>query len=73
MHDIFGVLEYGSIVASDNERGWVITYNGSCTFNVWRVFASGFDNIECFTRYEATASTARAIAAAWLDDLGGES
>jgi hypothetical protein len=73
MDDIFGVLEYGSIVGSDHDRGLVITYNGSCTFNVWRVDGYEFDNIDCFTRDNATASTARAIAAEWLDAcLGGE-
>jgi hypothetical protein len=73
MYDIFGVLEYGSIVAADADRGLVITYNGSCTFNVWLVDGYEFEPIECFTRDGATASTARAIAAEWLDAcLGGE-
>lgn len=34
MTDIWGVLEYGPIVAQDAELGFLVTINGSC-LNLW--------------------------------------
>jgi hypothetical protein len=44
--DIYEVLEYGSIVSSNEENRLIITYNGDATFNVFQESVDrGWQNI----------------------------
>lgn len=70
--DIYNVLEYGAIIASEPELEVLITWNGSSTFNWWnRVPATTAEwtNVDVLTRYDVTTlDMAERIAKEWINE-----
>jgi hypothetical protein len=56
MVDIYNILADKVIVAADSELGYIVTWNGSATFEVFaELVDSGkecFQAIDCFTLYD---------------------
>jgi hypothetical protein len=63
------VLDYGYIVAADNEIDALITWNGSAIFNFWISTVDGYKNTDVRTVYDVTnVNVAEKIAKAWLEN-----
>lgn len=52
--NVFDMLRYGSPVWSDEDRGAIVTWNGSATYNLWTTSDSAFYNVDCFSNDTAT-------------------
>ncbi|MGL4808374.1 MAG: hypothetical protein ACRC4O_06500 [Giesbergeria sp.] len=64
---VFDALRGGAIIAGDDDLHVVVTWNGSCTFNLW--LADTWVNVDCRTREVSTYGEARAHARQWLSEL----
>ncbi|MGL4808106.1 MAG: hypothetical protein ACRC4O_05100 [Giesbergeria sp.] len=64
---VFDALLHGAILAGDYDLHVVVTWNGSCGFNLWT--ADTWVNVGCRTREAATYGEARAHARQWLSEL----
>ena len=63
------VLDYGYIVAADNEIDAFITWNGHAIFNFWIATVDGYKNTDIKTIYDVTGvNNAEQIAKAWLEN-----
>jgi hypothetical protein len=69
--DIFDVLDYGHIVAFDEDRQILITYNGSATYNAWQQTETGaFHNFDVRTVYVTdTFDEARKEGKEWISEM----
>ena len=53
-NDIFQVMEYGHILASDEDVRLLVTWNGRATYNLWSENGLGnYDNVDVAT-YDPT-------------------
>lgn len=60
-----------TIVGADQESGYVITYNNSLTFNLYRMDGIDLEPLDCRTwSKEVSISRAKEIAEDWLTGLG---
>ncbi|MGL4808340.1 MAG: hypothetical protein ACRC4O_06330 [Giesbergeria sp.] len=64
---VFDALLHGAILAGDDDLHVVVTWNGSCDFNLW--IADTWVNVGCRTRDASTYGEARAVARQWLAEL----
>lgn len=61
------ILDYGYIVAADEEVEMLVSWNGSATFNFWVGTLSGWQNTDCRTIYDIeTLHQAEKEAKEWL-------
>ena len=72
MSKLSEMLDYGYIIAADDDLGCAITWNGSATFNFWVESLSGWTNTDVQTHYEITTlNQAEKIAQEWLANPNG--
>lgn len=83
MSTIYEVMQYGTIIAADEDLGVIVTWNGSATLNLWADRGAGeWDGTDCRTIYgladdmPVKGRTPPAVRAAeeWIAELndGGE-
>jgi hypothetical protein len=73
MATLSGILDYGYIVAADDDLGALVTWNGSATFNFWVGSATDWKNTDCRTIDEIeTLAAAEKEAKGWLDNPNGD-
>lgn len=68
--NIFDVMGYGAIVAMEQDRGLVVTWNSGTTFNVFLVEGSSFIPIDAWQMMNPPSSVdeAKYDAKRWLKD-----
>jgi hypothetical protein len=66
--NLFEVLEYGDIVASDEGTQRIVVWNTSVTLNMFVVEEGSYYNVDCCTLGKVSLTNAKKRATEWLKE-----